>query len=1203
MRRRLSTFLVAASFLSLGFTTMSLAIPSRTNGDVPGFHVGMPPAELDVAHDSPDPTLDLTLFSAMTEGQQTRIRLGCLSPFQNSKGALRLDASGSSFTLDHQGHLSDEKGQNLGQFAFERMSGAAVSEVLLPIHLDGVIKVQTVDSTNRLMDELQFSHSSSMGSLEPISRDRQNHHVAFVHHGNQGLTWTDVLWGDESYAHEQHFAEYLDTESQHNGFDEILGLHDVLDVTGNFHMSGTIQVAAQWYYPGGDVEGFNDWISRGVTEGWASLLTSAWAQHIMPFAMNSMNDWAVATQADMTEWRYGYTPRVAWVPERVWVSPDDNDGNGVNTSAHVNDWIGDNWLPHGVWGVILDQGEHCGYEDNWANDRHIYQIDTPDGDLNVIPISGSFTGDCHHNSGNAWNAILATSSDELLLYGTDWEVVAEVAGFGDMFPDALNNMIWLVQQIAGSGGSVQSVALDQALGDFDGGDINLQNGTYGMLGGIGGYGSDWLSPGTHNSWYGHFAGDPSHSDHHTPAWDYGSVWVDTWQNLMSLPENDLTQTAWFVFMTNMYETGWHDGTEISGWIHRYASHIKNANVYAEAARWADGQYPVAIGIEQTDIDRDGDDEWLMYNDKIFVVFEAAGGRAPWIFAKEGEQACSVVGSCASYWVDTDGDFNDGMSNNHEAAFSEVSPNHEHEMYTMSIDEDDASLVRLRASNGSITKTFELLPDQNVLLVNYETSGETWVSHGFSPDLKELFYTAEMQRLWDGSQSWPNQQWMGQRNPHSGMSAALVLGNGGATHGADFQGTLVRGDEVRGNGNFSYFFYAGLTSEPDGTGSVAELQALADTSNLDLRAPQMAAVAAFQAPDLAIVDFDERVDEASVSNLAAWELVDFPPSATLISASRQADQSMVALQISGLQSGDTGSIHALSVTDLAGNSVDPTADVAILAVPNGLTPHTILIDGGIDFTESTELMEEGGLPLYITWDSAYLYVGHEGTSLGTGGDLFFYIDVNLVAGSGAATSSWGRVDFGSGLRPEFEVAIEGGGDSMQLNSYSGASWTYQQYGEHGGTSYEGWSSNTTTEFRIPWEDLGNPTDLAFSASRSTENSNTTLNAWPSSNPIGSSVTFSDWWIFAEADLPGPMPTMGVAPNAPVTSLPPVNNLQITRVGEGFELSWDSVPGAMGYRIYSSAQGYAPFELLDETVAAPYFLPSASGRAFYQVTAID
>jgi hypothetical protein len=1186
--------ILSASLFALTLSTQALAVISSENA-TPGFTPDMPAATLDLAYDCDSPNLDLTLFTARAEGNSTRIRFGTLNPFQKAAGALELRASGSKFLLDSMGQFWNAKGELLASLNFERMQGAAVTEVLLPVSLKGDIQVTSLTTTGARADELTFAPGA------PLS-DRTNHNVAFIHHGNQGLTWTDVLWGDEPNSHEQHFSEYLDTDSDHNGFDEILGLHDQLDVMGNFHMAGTIQIAAEWYYPDGEVEGFNTWLARGVSEGWAAMVTSAWAQHIMPFVYDPMNDWAVSTHAAMTDWRYGYTPHVAWIPERVWVSPEDNDGNAVNTADHVNDWIGDDWLPHGVWGVILDQNEHCGYESGWENDRHIYQIDTPDGDLNIIPISGSFTGNCHHDAGNAWNEILGTSADELLLYGTDWEVVAEVAGFGEQFPNALNNMIWIVQQIAGAAGSVESVALDQALGNFPGGDINLQNATYGMLGGIGGYGSDWLSSGTYNSWYGHFAGSDALSDHHAPVWDYGTVWTDTYDNLMTLPDNELAQTAWFVMMTNLYETGWHDGEYVSGWIHRYASHIKNANVYAEAARWADGQMPATLSIEAWDIDRDGDDEWVMYNSKVFAVFEAAGGRAPWIFAKEAGEACAVVGSCTSYWVDTNGDFNDGMSNNHEAAFSDVVPNQEHTTYAMSIESNVGDLVSLRATYGGITKLFELRPDENYLQISYETMNEVWVSHGFTPDLNDLFYHAQMDRLWDGSVAWPNQDWMGQRNPNSGMTAALVLGNGGGLHGSDFQGTLVRGDEVRSSGSFSYLFYAGLTNDPN-AGHVPELQLLADTIDLDQRAPRMASVAAFQAPDLAIVDFDEAVSSASAGTIYSWELIDFPAGATLVSATRQADHSLVSLQITGLASGDTGTIRALYVVDETGNLVDPEANEASLMVPNGLTPHTILVDGSTDdFTEDTELMSVGVLPLYITWDASYLYIGHNGTDLSTG-DFFFYIDTDLQNLSGAATSSWGRVSFGSGFRPEFELAIEGGGNSMQLNSYAGGSWSYDQYGTHGGESYEGWSGNTTTEIRIPWADLGDPADVAFAASVSAENTTQTTFAWPAGNPTGSSVSFSEWWIFDSANLPGPMPTMGVAPNAPEASLLPVENLVITQVGNGFELAWDSVVGASGYRVYSATSAYGSFTLLAETVEAVFYLDEPNQRDFFKVSAIN
>jgi hypothetical protein len=48
---------------------------------------------------------------------------------------------------------------------------------------------------------------------------------------------------------------------------------------------------------------------------------------------------------------------VAWVPERVWVENPDNDGNGIDASANVIDWIGDDFADNGIWAL-----EETGYE-------------------------------------------------------------------------------------------------------------------------------------------------------------------------------------------------------------------------------------------------------------------------------------------------------------------------------------------------------------------------------------------------------------------------------------------------------------------------------------------------------------------------------------------------------------------------------------------------------------------------------------------------------------------------------------------------------------------------------------------------------------------------------------------------------------------------------------------------------------------------
>ncbi|MFH1842079.1 MAG: hypothetical protein ABIF77_02645 [bacterium] len=118
---------------------------------------------------------------------------------------------------------------------------------------------------------------------------------AFLQHGNQGLGYTDAFVG-----------RWDDTEG--SGFDEALQIHESTSIPGNFHLAGTLQSAAEWSYNNGDPLDFNGWLAAGVTAGWVGMVSSAYAQHIMPFVSNEMNDWAVNVLTQMTDTRYGYYP-------------------------------------------------------------------------------------------------------------------------------------------------------------------------------------------------------------------------------------------------------------------------------------------------------------------------------------------------------------------------------------------------------------------------------------------------------------------------------------------------------------------------------------------------------------------------------------------------------------------------------------------------------------------------------------------------------------------------------------------------------------------------------------------------------------------------------------------------------------------------------------------------------------------------------
>ncbi len=1003
------------------------------------------------------------------------------------------------------------------------------------------------------------------------SLDNETGSCAFVHHGNQGLTYTSVFRGDNGSTSE--------------GFDEILELHQSLSTPGNFHMSGTLISAAEWYDPS-----FNQWLRDGIAEGWVAMLTSAYAQHIMPFVQDNMNNWSVNIEHDMVQSLYNYNARVAWIPERVWLS------QGHYPDAGLSDpWLGDNWTQHGVDAVILDDWPHVAGN----SDRKIHWMNNGSGiTLRVIPIDGEFTGNCHYNPGAAIAQVQGTGQFGIVVYGTDWEAASEMADFN--CPDCLENYSQVVAWVADNYPAVGAWKLDSALDnpDFNGWGIEVGTGTYGLIGGDQGYG------GSNNSWYTDWAGTASHSDFHNPVWNYGLTWTNAYSSLLNAPDNNISESGWYVMMTNLHETAWHDymGGPISGWQHRYASHIKNANVYAEAAHWANGEYAIPVNAYPSDIDDDGVEELVIHNERVFAVFESIGGRAPWIFARDsvnGGYNYSVVGSDNTYWNETDGDYDEPSSNNHQAAFAEVSPNYRNDLYAFEILEVTGSSATIRLTHNEVSKIVRVDSNQPYLDVSYDVGAQNcWVRHGFTPDLVDLIWNADLQRIYA-----PNVAYTGFRNPHTNATGALILGNGGAAHQLEFGGTLLRGDEVRGYDRFSYLLFAGPTSAPDSQGHVAELETLAGL-NLDHFGPRLNLQAAFINSSTLELWFDEAVHEASAENPSNWSLSDFNSSYTVTQAERQADWRRVRLSITpNLAGGESGTVTVNSVSDLNGNLVDPAYDTASLFVPSGLTPHTIVIDGTNDFDVPNECLYVGVDTLVITWDSLALYFGYYPRDLNTA-DIDINIDTNQTAGLGATNGSHSRERFADPFKPEYQVFVEGGVGGLEVNRWTGSAWQIRTTGNHTATSYNGWASNPYTEVRIPWLELNHPSGIALSVNILGESSNVTSRAFPPTNPTGNFVILTETYRIYPPYISGPLPLMGArTKNILSGDLSAPNDVVIQELSGVRRLTWSPVTQAATYVIYRAENSDGPFmplaEIPDSTYDDDEILPGL--RYFYRITA--
>ena len=270
-------------------------------------------------------------------------------------------------------------------------------------------------------------------------------------------------------------------------------------------------------------------------------------------------------------------------------------------------------------------------------------------------------------------------------------------------------------------------------------------------------------------------------------------------------------------MTNLHETGWHDDGQIAGWIYRYSNHIKNANAYAEASRWAAGLIrggtngAYLAGHRRGRSGRGGD----LQRDVLAVV-EPIGGRVVYVFAEGPGDEYSVVGNCNVFWVDTEGDYNE---TNHVAALSDVSVagvNREHDLYSLEIVQGSGTTVSLRLVHPNVTKTVSLTEGDKYLDVIWDAAGQdTYVKSGLSPDLVDLVWNAQLDRVWDPAGG----SYFGQRNPNSGATSALVVGDGGASHNLQYTSDAHGGGGVlRAADSSRSYLFAGETAPPDGGGS-------------------------------------------------------------------------------------------------------------------------------------------------------------------------------------------------------------------------------------------------------------------------------------------------------------------------------------------------------------------------------------------------
>jgi len=249
-------------------------------------------------------------------------------------------------------------------------------------------------------------------------------------------------------------------------------------------------------------------------------------------------------------------------------------------------------------------------------------------------------------------------------------------------------------------------------------------------------------------------------DDHTP----GSIVYETLRNLRAAPDNDLTRLAWQAYLVGIWEQTFHAQTDYAGgepegddwggqYLHphskRTANKMMQVNKIVAAANWAadtaTGSIPGSPQALALDLDLDGEDEYVLYNDQVYAVFENDGARLEFAFATSPQHGpvqliapeYQVYGRLGNYEQGEIGDLPTWNARPDAAFIEDVDGDYtlDYPLYQATIQNN--TLVFTSIEHG-ITKTFTLVGD--TIEAHYELAAPTDLEPAFGivANLRNMF---------------------------------------------------------------------------------------------------------------------------------------------------------------------------------------------------------------------------------------------------------------------------------------------------------------------------------------------------------------------------------------------------------------------------------------------------------------------------------
>lgn len=509
------------------------------------------------------------------------------------------------------------------------------------------------------------------------------------------------------------------------------------------------------------------------------LIGGVFAEHIMPFFHGDANRNSIEHFSDMTRelWGLGIEQMpVMHVPERVINASssetdtfDDILASGhratyLDEVAHLRDWF----YPADAWtGIGGEYGQPRQHKVHLLDGVYTFQINDQEDQFKFEPYDGGANMNWRYNL--LWKA-LDTDQDQLTLIFDDWEALAGYSfgsGYNNNAVQYNTNMRWVANHPW-----IEVVTLDTILERATNPAAEGYSANWvidqGSIGDKPFNTYDYLHHATEDSyanWYfgssqeqsfrdavpvvdGYLGGGtalPSgkiFGDLDTP----GSLIHDTWDALQTAPAGNLRRTAELGFQAMIYETAWHDEDNtdytrdsnnnyhgwlypdasydnISGWALTLHSHLRDVGVTLAAAQWADalsdGTRPAGVTTTAIDLDQDGQNEYVLANEWLWLAFEARGGRCVQAYYYDAQlnDALSLLGSSPINNPTGQGEEEGTSTASRCSAFKEMNDDiYADVIYTVSLLSDGLQCV---SPDGKITKTMTLASDGKTLSVSYQ----------------------------------------------------------------------------------------------------------------------------------------------------------------------------------------------------------------------------------------------------------------------------------------------------------------------------------------------------------------------------------------------------------------------------------------------------------------------------------------------------